>query len=97
MTKWVRLWQDMLPDPKWRVVAKRSGRPLAEVIAVFVWMMTTAGNGGELTAWDDEDVAAGLDMEPEHVAAIREAMEGKTLEGNRLSGWGAFNKAAGGK
>jgi len=79
----------MPTDPKWRVVAKRSGRPLSEVLAVFVWMMTTSKEG-ELVAWNDEDVAAGLDMDCEHVVAIREAMQGKTLEGDHLTGWERF-------
>ena len=91
MTDWVRLWHDMPTDPKWRVVARKSGQPLACVIAVFNLMMVNAsGNGadrGTLTAWDDEDAAAALDMEAEDVAAIRTAMQGKVLEGNRLAGW----------
>lgn len=90
MSNWVRLWEDMPNDPKWRVIAKRSGRPIAEVLAVFVHMMTNAGTSadrGTLAGWNDEDVAAALDMEPEHVEAIRDAMQGKTLEGEKLSGW----------
>ncbi len=43
MSQWVRLWDDMPTDPKWRVIARRSGRPLSEVISVFVFMMTNAG------------------------------------------------------
>ena len=88
---WVRLWTDMPTDPKWRVIARRADRPLSEVIAVFVFMMTNAGANaaerGELSNWSDEDVAAALDAETEHVAAIRAAMQGKTLEGNKLKGW----------
>lgn len=95
---WVRLWIDMPTDPKFRVIAKKAGRPLAEVISVFVTMMTNAGananerseqrnDRGELTNWSDEDVAAALDMEAEHVEAIRSAMQGKTLDGNKLKGW----------
>lgn len=95
---WVRLWIDMPTDPKFRVIAKKAGRPLAEVISVFVTMMTNAGANanerneqrnerGELANWSDEDVAAALDMEAEHVEAIRSAMQGKTLEGNKLKGW----------
>jgi hypothetical protein len=90
MGQWVRLWDDMPTDPKWRVIAKRSGRPISEVIAVFVFMMTNAGashDRGSLSGWDDEDVAAALDIDGEHVCAIREAMQGKTLDGSELSGW----------
>ena len=98
MTSWVRLWCDMPTDPKWRVIAKRSGRPISEVLAVFMHMMTNVGANapnatanaterGVLTNWSDEDVAAALDIESEHVATIREAMQGKTLDGNKVSGW----------
>lgn len=91
MANWVRLWEDMPTDPKWRVIARRSGRPLSEVIAVFIFMMTNAGANaterGKLFNWDDEDVAAALDMDGASVEAIREAMEGKTVEDGRLSGW----------
>jgi hypothetical protein len=88
---WVRLWHDMPNDPKWRVVSKRSGRPLVEVIAVFVHMLTNAGANaterGVLDNWWHDDIAAALDMEPEHVEAIYEAMQGKTLDGAALTGW----------
>lgn len=88
---WVRLWSDMPTDPKWRVVAKRSGRPLTEVLAVFVFMMTNAGANaterGVLDNWWHDDIAAALDMEPEHVEAIYEAMQNKVLDGAALTGW----------
>lgn len=91
MTDWVRLWHDMPTDPKWRVVARKSGQPLACVLAVFSIMLTNASANaaerGTLLAWDHEDVAAALDMEPEQVEAIHAAMQGKVLDGDRLSGW----------
>ena len=90
MSQWVRLWEDMPNDPKWRVVARRAKRPLAEVLAVFVHMMTNASASdrrGSLEGWSDEDVATAIDMETEHVTAIREAMQGKTLDGDHLTGW----------
>lgn len=97
---WVRLWLDMPTDPKFRVIAKRSGRPLPEVIALYTYMLTVAGSRtgtertqanaserGELFGWSDDDAAAALDIEPEHVAAIFAAMQGKVLDGQRLAGW----------
>jgi hypothetical protein len=90
MSQWVRLWEDMPTDPKWRVVARRAGRPLSEVLAVFVFMLTNASKAqerGTLANWSDEDVGAAIDVDAEHVAAIREAMQGKTLDGDRLTGW----------
>ena len=91
MTDWVRLWHDMPTDPKWRVIARRSGQPLPCVIAVFNLLMVNASanadDRGTLRNWDDEDAAAALDMEPEEIAAIKQAMQGKVLNGDRLTGW----------
>lgn len=91
MSHWVRLWEDMPTDPKWRVISRRSGRPIAEVMAVFMFMMTNAGGNqkerGRLESWSDEDVSAALDIDSQHVESIREAMQGKTLEGDKLTGW----------
>lgn len=88
---WLRLWHDMPTDPKFRVIAKRAGRPLSEVVSVFVLMLTNASANaserGELDNWADEDAGAALDIDAAHVAAIREAMIGKTLDGNKLTGW----------
>lgn len=91
MTSWVRLWLDMPTDPKWRVIAKRAQRPLSEVIAIFTFMLTNAAANanerGALINWSDEDIGAALDIEHEHVIAIREAMQGKVLDGDHLRGW----------
>lgn len=91
MTDWVRLWHDMPTDPKWRVVARKSKQPLPCVLAVFTLMLTNAsGNSdarGTLLAWDHEDAGAALDMDAEDVAAIYDAMQGKVLDGDRLTGW----------
>ncbi len=91
VTDWVRLWHDMPTDPKWRTIARKSGQPLPCIIALFNLMMVSAsqnaGDRGTLLGWDDEDAAAALDMEPEDVTAIREAMQGKVLDGDRLTGW----------
>lgn len=91
MTDWVRLWHDMPTDPKWRVVARKSGQPLCSVVAVFTLMLTNAsGNASErgtLLAWDHEDAGAALDMDADQVSAIYDAMQGKVLDGNKLSGW----------
>lgn len=83
---WVRLWKDLPTDPKFRVIAKRAGRPLSEVVAVFVLMMTAADDDGCLD-WHADDAAAALDLEPEHVEAIHAAMQGKVLDANSLTGW----------
>lgn len=90
MTDWVRLWHDMPTDPKWRVIARKAGQPLPCVISLFTLMLTTASaadDRGDISSLTNEDAAAALDMDEEDVAAIREAMQGRVLQGNRLSGW----------
>jgi hypothetical protein len=91
MVDWVRLWHDMPTDPKWRVVAKKSGQPITNVISVFVMMMTNASANaderGKLDGWNHEDVAAALDLEESDVAAIFDAMQGRVLDGESLTGW----------
>lgn len=91
MTNWVRLWEDMPTDPKWRVIARRAGQSVGNVMAVFNFMMVNAGanetDRGTLRNWEDEDVASALDVDAAVVIAIREAMQGKVLDGDRLKGW----------
>ena len=90
MTDWVRLWHDMPTDPKWRVVARKSGQPLPCVIALFTLMMTTASAAderGSIEGLSVEDAAAALDMDEDDVAAIFDAMVDRVVENGRLSGW----------
>ena len=88
---WLRLWHDMPTDPKWRTIARASGQPLACVIALFNLVMVNASSNadfrGTLSGWVDEDAASALDMEPEAVRAIMDAMQGRVLDGERLAGW----------
>lgn len=86
-TSWVRLWRDMPNDPKWRTIAKKAGRPVSDVVSVFVTMMAAADENGALQGWNADDVASGLDLDPTHVAAICSAMQGKVLNGEELTGW----------
>lgn len=87
---WFRVWGDMVNDPKWRTIARRSGQKIGDVIAVYLHMLTCASNAserGRTEGWNDEDVATALDIEIEQVEAIREAMQGRVLEGGYLTGW----------
>jgi hypothetical protein len=81
----------MPTDPKWRVIAKKSGRPLSEVLSVFMLLMTNASANaterGRTQRWSHEDAAAALDMQTEDVKAIYDAMQGKVLDGEQLTGW----------
>lgn len=88
---WFRLWHDMPTDPKWRVIAHRSGRPICEVVAVFTYMLANASSNpterGRLHGFNADDVAAALDMDEASVEAIMKAMQGKVLNGDLLTGW----------
>lgn len=87
--QWFRLWHDMPNDPKWRTIARVSGRPIAEVIGVYLHLLNSAsqsvtrGNASVTT----EDLASALDMENGHVEAIKDAMQGRVLNGDWLTGW----------
>lgn len=90
MNAWLRLWHDMPTDPKWRVIARKSGRPIPEVLSVFTFMLTHASQAeerGSIEGWVHEDIAAALDIDEEDVAAIFSAMEGRVHDGKRLTGW----------
>lgn len=90
MSGWVRLWEDMPTDPKWRVVARKSGQTIPAVIAVFTMLMVEggkSGRSGDVSGARAEDIAAALDMDDAAVDAILEAMQGRVIEGSSLSGW----------
>lgn len=88
--QWLRLYHDTITDPKWRVVANDSGQPEANVLAVWMHMMINASGASErgtLEGWNDRVVAAGLGIAADAVTAIRAAMQGLVLDGDRLTGW----------
>lgn len=91
MTSWVRLWHETPTDPKWRVIAKKSGQSIPAVIAVWNFLMVNASENaterGRTHNWNNEDVAAALDLEDTDIQSILDAMQGKVLEGDKLSGW----------
>jgi hypothetical protein len=89
---WLRLWHDMPTDPKFRVVAKASNQPLHLVIALYVALLVDASKNNMsrgVTKCHDEDLAVTLDCDMSQIAEIRAAMQGRLLDGNRLTGWEA--------
>jgi hypothetical protein len=92
MTDWVRLWHDMPTDPKWRVIARKSGATISEVIAVFNFVMVNASaNANERGRTHNlfaEDIAAALDADEAVVEAILTTMRGKVIcPDGSLLGW----------
>lgn len=92
MTDWVRLWHDMPTDPKWRVIARKSGQRIGDVIAVFNFVMVNASaNASERGRTHNlfaEDIGAALDLSETDVQAILDAMKGKVIcSDGKLLGW----------
>lgn len=89
MNTWLRLWHNLPTDPKFRTIARVSGQPLSCVIAVFVFLLADAATTAERgrTQANDEDVASALDLDEEQVIAIRQAMQGRVLDGDRIRAW----------
>lgn len=93
---WLRWHHGTVADPKWRVVAARAAKALSRdvtvghVLSVWAAMLecaSQASSRGELDNWDDEDIGVCLGISTAEVMAIREAMQGKTLDGCSLTGW----------
>lgn len=93
---WLRWHHGTCTDPKWRVVASRASHAMSrrvtvsEVLSVWACMTECASQAsprGRLLGWCHEDVAAGLDLDEALVSAVYDAMQGKTLDGDRLMAW----------
>jgi|GEM_PF-2155985 len=93
---WFRWHHGTVNDPKWRIVATRARHAMsrhvtvAEVLAVWSCMVECASQAnprGQLQGWCDEDIGVLLELDEAHVAGIRVAMQGKTLDDNRLTAW----------
>ena len=86
---WLRLWHDMPTDPKWRTIARLSQRSISDVMAVYIHLLVSASNADERgrTQANAEDIASALDMHENDVAAVLDAMQGRVMEGDRLTGW----------
>ena len=87
--QWLRLWHDMPNDPKWRTIARASGQPIALVQAVYLHLLVDASRNvtrGHVTV-TAEDMASALDVTEDQIEAVISAMQGRVLDGQRVSGW----------
>ena len=88
--QWLRLWHDMPNDPKWRTIARASSQPITAVISVYLHVLVCASNAterGRTQSVCSEDIASALDLECAQVEEILSAMQGRVLDGDRVSGW----------
>lgn len=82
---WFRLFHGTVTDPRLRVVSRRSGQPLALVLAVWISMLESASkSGGTIRRWSDKQASVILEIELSQVRAIHQAMVGKLLNGDRV-------------
>lgn len=89
-TQWLRLWHDMPNDPKWRSIARASKQPIHLVLGVYIHVLVNASNAderGRTKNLNSEDLASALDVEVEQVDQVLEAMQGRVLDGESLTGW----------
>jgi hypothetical protein len=77
-------------DPKWRTIARVSKQSIPAVISVYIHLLVNASNATERGRTQNvcnEDIASALDLECEQVDVILSAMQGRVLDGDKLSGW----------
>lgn len=86
---WLRLWHDMPNDPKWRTISRVSNQPVSLVQAVFIHLLVSASRNVTRGHVDvtPEDLASALDVTESEIIAVLEAMQGRVLDGNFVSGW----------
>lgn len=94
--RWLRLWHDMPNDPKWRTISRASKQPIALVQAVYIHLLVDASQNvtkchdvsqrGHVTV-TIEDLASALDVDDEQIEAVLNAMQGRVLDGSKITGW----------
>ena len=86
---WFRVWTDMINDPKWRTIARISGQPISLVMSVYLHLMVDASRNVTRGHVDVtvEDMASAIDVTDEQVEQIYSAMQGRVMDGNKLTGW----------
>ena len=89
--EWFRWHHGTVADPKFSIVAKRSGQPRHVVIACWSAILeyaSTRDERGCVSGIDPEEIAIVLDLEIDQVVAILAAMNDKNIiDDGRLSGW----------
>lgn len=90
---WVRLWAGMTTDPKFRTVARKSGRPVIEVIGLFSHLMLVANEAsprGRVDSARSQDIAADLGCDEAAVNKILKAMEGRLIDSGQIIDWARY-------
>ena len=91
---WFRWWHGSVTDPKFAWIARKSGHPVAIVIAVWAALLEHAsqesdtGRRGDVSRFDCEAIGVHLGVEEGVAESIVEAMNAKGLiSGGRIAQW----------
>ncbi len=90
----MRWYHGTISDPKWRVIAKRTGQTVSAVVSIWAALLENASESqdrGTLSGWDPEVIATALDLTPEVVVTVCNAMQQKVLNGDHLAAWSKRN------
>ncbi len=89
--EWYRAYHGMPHDPKLQVIAKRTGQPMAVVVAVWVCVLDAASQHEPrgVIEIDPEEIAVIQGIEFEDAVAIIQAFHDKKMldENNHLTAW----------
>lgn len=90
--RWCRLYVETPSDPKLRRIAHCAGTSVSHTLAVWTSMLCQAAQNegeawGTIAGWDDLDCAVNLGIDRAIVFSIRQEMEGRTLDGERIIKW----------
>lgn len=87
--EWLRLWHDMPNDPKFKTVARISGQPISLVLSMYLHLLVDASRNVTRGHVDVtfEDLASALDVNEDQISSIYDAMQGRLIDENRLTGW----------
>ena len=89
--EWFRWYHGTVSDPKFAVIAKKSGQPKHVVLAIWAMVIEYASakeDRGSIVGLDQEEIAVTLDLETEQVEAVLSAMTGRGIvSDNRLKNW----------
>lgn len=86
---WLRLWEDLPTDPKFRTISKISKQPLSAVISMYILFLVDASKNKPrgYVNLQSEDISSALDIEVFQVEEILKAMEGRVILKGYLTGW----------
>ena len=89
--EWFRWYHGTVSDPKFAVIAKKSGQPKHVVLAVWAMVIEYASSRddrGSIIGLDADELSVTLDLETDQIEAVLSAMMNRGLfSDNKLKNW----------